>query len=489
MKKSLTHIAVVGFAMFALLFGSTSWVQFVTADSLNSNPLNNRQILDQLSRDRGPILVDGTPIAYSEPVDDRYEYQRKYGSGDLNPRAYASLTGYYSIVSGASGMERAANEYLSGDSDALFYDKVGSIFTGEQPRGAAVELSIDPQVQKAAWDGLGDQNGAAVALDPKTGKILAMASTPGWDPNALASHDSEEARAAFDRLNTAEDKPAYNRAIGGNLYPPGSTFKVLVAAAALESGDYTPTSTLNGPGTLDLPQTTATISNSHPGACRNGGRPSLADSLAESCNTSFASLGMDLGEDAIRDQAEKFGFGQEIEIPLSVEPSTFPSDLNPPQLAQSSLGQFEVRATPLQMAMMTAGIANGGTMMKPQLVNRVLNSDTLETITENRPQEMSRPVSGDTAEELTSMMEGVVDNGTGSVASIPGVKVAAKTGTAQHAQGAAPHAWFISFAPADDPQIAVAVVVENGGNAGSEAYGATVAGPIAKDMMEAVVEE
>ena len=489
MKKPLTHIAVVGFVMFALLFGSTSWVQYVTADSLNNNPLNNRRILDQLARDRGPILVDGTPIAYSEPVDDKYKYQRKYGSENLDPRAYASLTGYYSVVSGASGMERAVGDYLSGDSDALFYDKVGSFFTGEQPRGAAVELTIDPKVQQAAWDGLGNQNGAAVALDPKTGKILAMASTPGWDPNALASHDSTEASEAYKNLEAADGKPAYNRAIGGNLYPPGSTFKVLVAAAALESGDYDPDSQLNGPATLDLPQTTATIGNSHPGACRNGGKPTLADSLAESCNTSFASLGMDLGEDAIAKQAEKFGFGEDLEIPLNVTPSSFPSDLNPPQLAQSSLGQYEVRSTPLQMAMMTAGIANGGKMMKPQLVDRVLNANTLEPISETRPSQMSRAVSGDTADKLTEMMTGVVDNGTASVAKMGDTKVAAKTGTAQHATGAAPHAWFISFAPADDPQIAVAVVVENGGNAGSEAYGATVAGPIAKNMMEAVVEK
>ena len=489
MKKPLTHIAVVGFVMFALLFGSTSWVQYVTADSLNHNPLNNRQVLDQLARDRGPILVDGTPIAYSEPVDDKYKYQRKYGSEGLDPRAYASLTGYYSVVSGASGMERAAGDYLSGDSDALFYDKVGSFFTGEQPRGAAVELTVDPEVQKAAWDGLGNQNGAAVALNPKTGKVLAMASTPGWDPNALASHDAGEARSAFENLESADGKPAYNRAIGGNLYPPGSTFKVLVAAAALESGDYTPDSNLNGPAALDMPQTNLQIKNSHPGACRNGGQPTLADSLAESCNTSFASLGMDLGEDTIHEQAEKFGFGKDLEIPLNVTPSTFPTDLDPPQLAYSSIGQYDVKSTPLQMAMMTAGIANGGKMMKPQLVDRVLNANTLEPISETRPEELSRPVSGDTAEQLTQMMTGVVDNGTGSVAKINGMKVAAKTGTAQHAEGAAPHAWFISFAPADDPEVAVAVVVENGGNAGNEAYGATVAGPIAKNMMEAVVEK
>jgi peptidoglycan glycosyltransferase len=198
---------------------------------------------------------------------------------------------------------------------------------------------------------------------------------------------------------------------------------------------------------------------------------------------------MDLGEDAIKKQAEKFGFGQDLEIPLNVTPSSFPSDLNPPQLAQSAIGQYEVRSTPMQMAMVTASIANGGKMMKPQLVDRVLNANTLEPIEETRPKQQSRPISGDTADQLTEMMEGVVTDGTASVAKMGDTKVAAKTGTAQHASGAAPHAWFISFAPADDPKIAVAVVVENGGNAGNEAYGATVAGPIAKNMMEAVVEK
>lgn len=489
MNRALSRITIVGFVMFALLFGSTSWVQFVTADSLNSNSLNTRKILDQLARDRGPILVDGTPIAYSQPVDDKYKFQRKYGAKGFDPAAYAAVTGYYSVVSGASGIERAMGDYLSGDADALFYDKIGSLFTGEQPRGAAVELTIDPKVQQAAWDGLGNQNGAAVAIDPQTGKILALVSTPGFDPNGLASHDTKAATAAYSAINDKASRPAYNRAIAGNLYPPGSTFKLVDAAAALESGKYTPDSELNGPAALTLPQTTATIKNSHPGACRNNGRPTLAQSLAESCNTSFAQLGMDLGQDALRTQAQKFGFDKDLAIPLTVTPSRFPSDLNPPQLAQSAIGQYEVKATPMQIAMVAAAIANGGSMMKPQLVDRVLNASTLEPISQTRPQELSRPVSKDTAAQLTTMMEGVVTNGTASVARIPGIKVAAKTGTAQHAKGAAPHAWFVSFAPATNPKIAVAVVVENGGNAGNEAYGATVAGPIAKSMMEAVVEK
>ena len=328
-------------------------------------------------------------------------------------------------------MERASGDYLSGDSDALFYDKVGSLFTGEQPRGAAVELTIDPKVQQAAWDGLGNQNGAAVALDPKTGKILAMASTPGWDPNPIASHDSETAQSAFEELNNAEGEPAYNRAIGGNLYPPGSTFKVLVAAAALESGDYKPDSTLNGPAELDLPQTTSTM-RQLPSRSLPQRRATDAGRFPRRILQHLLRLTRH-GSGRGRDQ----GAGGEVRLrpghedPLKVSPSTFPDNLNPPQLAQSSLGQYEVRSTPMQMAMMTAGIANGGKMMKPQLVDRVLNANTLEPIKEMRPAQKSRPVSGKTADQLTTMMEGVVEDGTASVAKMNGTKVAAKTGTAQ----------------------------------------------------------
>ncbi|WP_029089807.1 peptidoglycan D,D-transpeptidase FtsI family protein [Brevibacterium album] len=489
MRKPLRHVALVGLVMFALLFGSTSYVQFFAAPSLNENPLNSRSFYAELTRERGPILVDGTPIAYSVPSDDSYRFQRTYGAEGMPAEQYAALTGYFSITSGSSGLERAQNGMLSGTDDALFYDRIRSALTGEEPVGAAVELTIDPEAQRAAWEGLGGQHGAVAAVNPQTGEILAMVSTPGWDPNALASHDSEQAQTAYDDLIGNEANPGFNRAIGGNLYPPGSTFKVITAAAALESGDYTKDSELSAPDELDLPQTSATIRNAGGASCGNGQTATLEHSLVVSCNTSFAQLGMDLGADALDEQARKFGFGQDLDIPLRVTPSSFPAEADAPQTAQSALGQFEVRATPLQMAMVASGVANDGVVMQPQLIDNVRNSRTLDTIHESSPREFSRALSSENAQQLQEMMVEQVRSGTGTVAQIPGVDVGAKTGTAQHAEGAAPHAWFTAFAPADDPQVAVAVVVENGGNAGSEASGARVAGPIAKSVMEAVISE
>lgn len=486
MNKPLKHVALVGFVMFALLFGSTSWIQYFQAQNLNEHELNNRTLLDELSRERGPILVDGTPIAYSVPVDDQYEFQRTYGAEGMPAEVYAGITGFFSITSGATGLEKTEHSMLSGTDDALFYENISSLLTGQDPAGAAIELTINPAAQKAAWDALGGQNGAVAAIDPSTGDVLALVSTPGWDPNAIATHDRDSALSSYEQLIADEDNPAYNRAIGGNLYPPGSTFKIVTAAAALESGDYTPDSMLEGPAQLPLPQTSATIGNSGGGACGNG-TTSLHDALRTSCNTAFASLGMELGSDTMSEQASKFGFGEGLDIPLSVTASSFPSDTNEPQLAQSALGQFEVRSTPLQMAMVSAAIANDGALMHPQLIDQVRNSRTLDLISEPSPRELSRAVSSDTAESLTTMMTSVVDSGTGTAGAIEGVDVAAKTGTAQHAEGAAPHAWFTSFAPADDPRVAVAVVVESGGNAGSEAYGGSTSGPIAKAVMEAVI--
>jgi peptidoglycan glycosyltransferase len=484
MNAPIRRLAMVVAFMFTCLLVSTTYIQFVQASSLREKPNNRRTLLENYARERGPILVDGDPVARSKETDDELKYERTYP----DPTLFAHVTGYYSFVYGAgAGIERAEDPLLSGSSDALFYRRMVDLVTGRKPQGASVELTIDPAVQKVASDGLGDQTGAVVALNPKTGAILALVSHPTYDPNRLAGHDVSQVQDAWTDLNADKGRPLLNRAIGGDLYPPGSTFKVVTAAAALSSGKYDEDTVVPGPATLDLPQTSVNLPNDFPGACGPGGKLPLIKALQISCNTAFGGLGLALGGNALREQAQKFGFGESLDIPMSVTPSTVPADMNPPQSAQAAIGQFDVRVTPLQMAMVAAGVANDGVVMKPYLVETVRASD-LDVIRQGQPQELSRAVSSDVANQLTDMMERVVEAGTGTRAQISGVKVAGKTGTAQHGEAKAPHAWFISFAPADDPQVAVAVVVENGGELGHEGFGGSIAAPIAKKVMEAVLK-
>jgi peptidoglycan glycosyltransferase len=468
--------------LFATLLISTTWIQFVQAKSLNAREDNRRTLLSTYARERGQILAGDTVLAESVPVDNEFKFLRRYPQGEV----YADVTGYYSFYGASGGIESTENALLSGRSDKLFYRRVSDLFTGRRAQGANVVLTINPKAQQAAWDALGDQRGAAVALNPKTGEILAMVSKPGYDPNALASHDLKAVDTAYKSLNGDPARPLVNRAIGGNLYPPGSTFKVVTAAAALSTGKWTETSEIPGPANLDLPQTTVGLPNSGGRACGPGDKVTLQDAMRISCNTAFGWLGLEMGGDKLREQAGRFGFGDQLSIPMRVTPSKVPAELNPPQTAQAAVGQYDVRVTPLEMAMVAGGIANKGVVMKPHLVQSILASD-LTTIDTESQSTLTEAVSPQVAAQLTSMMELVVSNGTGTAAQMSGVRVAGKTGTAQHAPGAAPHAWFISFAPADNPSIAVAVVVEEGGTAGNEASGGQTAAPISKAIMEAVL--
>jgi peptidoglycan glycosyltransferase len=271
------------------------------------------------------------------------------------------------------------------------------------------------------------------------------------------------------------------------VFPPGSTFKLVTAAAALESGQYTPESMLPGGATLDLPQTDTNLPNDSGTDC-GGSRVTLTQALRVSCNVAFGFLGMEIGDDALREQAEKFGFGDVYldDLPGQAE-SRFPADPDEPQTALSAIGQFDVAATPLQMAMVTAGIANAGTVMKPYLVDEV-RSPNLDVLDKANPEPYRNAVSSSTARDLTQMMIEVVDTGTGATAQIPGIKVAGKTGTAQSSADRNPYAWFVSFAPADDPQVAVAVLIEDAGVARDAISGSGLAAPIAKRVMEAVMQ-
>lgn len=482
MNTALRRLTLVVFVMLLALMVAATWIQVVQAPSLNADSRNIRTVYREYGRDRGPIVVDGTSVALSTPSDDAFGFQRQYTDGPL----YAPMTGFYSIVFTPTGIERSENDILNGTADSLFISRLQDLITGKQPRGSSVELTLDSAAQQAAWDALGDQRGAAIALDPRTGAILAMVSKPSFDPNDLAAHNSQAVNDAYQALLADDDAPLVNRTIS-TRYPPGSTFKLLVAAAALESGDYDPDTVIAAPDQLELPLSSSTMSNFGGASCSSTGEMSLADALRISCNTAFGQLGLDLGDDALRRTAEDFGFNQSIDVPMTSASSVFPAEVDEPQTALSAIGQYEVAATPLQMAMVAATIANGGEEMTPYSVARIRDAD-LDLVSETSPSSSGRPISAGTAAALTEMMVGVVQSGTGQAAQIPGVQVAGKTGTAQTTEEAAPHAWFVGFAPADDPQIAVAVIVENGGSLGNEATGGAVAAPVARAIMQAVLQ-
>lgn len=482
MNTPVRRLATVVIVMFLVLIGAATSVQYFQAPTLNADQRNARTLYNEYGNARGPIVVAGESVALSEPVDDVFGFQRSYP----RPKMFAPVTGYYSVVFGRTGLEREANDQLTGRSDSLFWTRLQDLLTGRKPQGSAVETTILPAAQEAAYRALGDQKGAAVAIDPATGAILALVSTPSFDPNVLAGHNTAVVNEAYQALNNDPDRPLVNRAIAGDTYPPGSTFKLVTAAAALEAG-LAPSDEVFAPRELDLPLTSATISNFGGAACDAGDRTSLANALRISCNTAFGQLGLDLGADALRAQAEAFGFGEPLRVPLRVTPSSFPADPDAPQTALTAIGQYEVSATPMQLAMISAAIANDGVQMQPFLVERVRTAD-LDVVEEASPTELRRSVSSATARALTEMMVDVVQSGTGQAAQIGGVRVAGKTGTAQHVPDEAPHAWFTGFAPADDPQVAVAVVVERGGDLGSEATGGRVAAPIARALMQAVID-
>lgn len=483
MNTPIRKLGVVASMLFCAVLVAASYIQVVQAPSLDARAGNSRVINDGYKKERGSILVDGKAIATSVKSNDKYVYQRQYSNGSL----YAPVTGYNSIVYGnGGGIEGASDGVLSGTSDSLFYRRLADVVTGKKPAGANVELTINPKIQAAAAKALGNRRGAAVALDPKTGAVLAMVSSPTYDPSALASHDTTSVVNMWKQLNADSTQPMVNRTISGNLYPPGSTFKLVTTAAALESGKYTPESTLNGPATITLPQTTHSLPNDNHLPCGDNDKTSLTHALEISCNTAYAELGMDLGQDKLAAQAKKFGFGQVVRLPMRVTPSSFPADMNTPQTAMAAIGQYDVRVTPLQIAMISATIANGGTQMEPHLVKNVVDSD-LDVISSTDPKIMSKPISSDTAGSLKTMMEAVVNNGTGKLAAVDGYQVAGKTGTAQGDTSKAADLWFTGFAPANDPKIALALVLENGGDQGVETLAGEVAAPAAQQIFEAAL--
>jgi peptidoglycan glycosyltransferase len=486
MTKELRRISFLLLAMVLALFASTSWIQVLNADELAANPENKRALYDSYEVQRGSIIASGSAIASSVRSGDVYSWQRVYTDAEM----WANITGWINPVLGSSnpGIEQSMNQELSGTAGSQFFSRVERIFTGQPPRGSNVVLTIDADVQRAAYEALGDLQGAVVALDPSTGRVLAMVTSPSFDTNELAVHDADATNTAFDALAADPSNPLADRAIAGDLNPPGSTFKLVVASAALASGDYTPESTLPNPARYTLPQSSSVVQNASGGTCGSGDEVTLADALRLSCNIPFAELAVELGDDAIREEAEKYGFNTALEIPLLTTASSYPRALDDAQTALSGFGQGQVTATPLQIAMVSAGIANDGSVMTPRLISRVISPDFREQESFENV-EYARALESEIAAEMQAMMVANVNDGAASGARIDGVDVAGKTGTAENGSGEPYTLWFTGFAPADDPQVAVAVVVEDGGGQGQSGSGNTIAAPIAKKVMEAVLSK
>ena len=484
MNREIKRVSVIVLGMFLALLVSTSILQVFQADTLNSDARNTRALNDSYSAQRGPILVSGQPIAQSVPSKDVYKWQRVYSNGPL----YSAVTGFFPINGEPTGLEGALNAKLSGSANSQFFDRVNSILTGKNPQGAAVETTIDPVAQQAAWDALGDQQGAVVLLQPKTGKILAMVSKPTYDPNTLASHDGKAVDTTYNQLLSASGDPLINRTIGGNLNPPGSTFKPVMSASAFGTGQYTKDSQLPNPASLPLPGSGTVVKNDSLTTCGPGATVSIATAQILSCNIPFAELGMQLKPEVIKDQADKFGFNQSLSIPTPVEKSVYPLYPDAAKRAMGSFGQMDDRATPLQMAMVSAAIANGGKLMSPTLVDSIRSAD-LQTVESFQAKEFSEPLSQQNADTIKQMMVDGVDHGVASNARIGGVQVGGKTGTAQNGTNDPYTLWFTGFAPANDPEFAVAVVVENGGGQGQSGTGNSIAAPIARKVLEAVLNK
>lgn len=488
MNRPIRILAIGCLTLFLALLLNANYLQFVSAGDLNARAGNKRVLDQEYSRDRGAILVGGDPVAESVKSGDRYEFQRRYPDGE----SYANLTGYYSYTYGAGGLESSQNPILSGSDDRLFVNRVIDLMGSRQPKGGSVSLTVDRGAQQAAVDGLRalgpDAKGAVVAIEPSSGAILAMASQPSYDPNVLASHNFDKVNRAWKDLTKADSQPMLNRTTQLTL-PPGSTFKLVTAAAAMSDLGLQPDSTVKAGSTLSFPGITYTLRNENGSDC-GGSRITLQQALQVSCNVAFGGLAERVGQTRLAEQAKAFGFGSDYLDDLPLAESRFTSAGGPsmeaPQVAQTGIGQFEVAATPLQMAMVTSAIANDGELMKPYVVSSVRSPD-LKILQSTEPERLGEATTSEVAQGLQQMMVATVQDGTATTAAISGIDVGGKTGTAQSTPDRPPYAWFTSFAPADSPKVAVAVLVESTDTARDEISGAGLAGPIAKSVMEAVL--
>jgi penicillin-binding protein A len=486
MNKPIRAVSIFCMFLFLALMINVTYLQFWAAEDLNERPGNARVTEAAFSRERGEIIAGRDPIARSREIDDRYKFIRRYP----DPFVYAAVTGYLQLGN-QTGLERSQNEILSGEDPRLFVNRLVDLVRNETNKGGNVLTSLDRAAQEAAFTALEeavgpDGEGSVVAIEPTTGRILAMVSLPTYDPNTLATHDFAAAQQAYEKLESDEREPLLNRGNQTRLFP-GSTFKIVTAAAALDTGLYGVDDEVPSGATYQPNGIGNVIDNEGRTAC-DAEMISFETAMAWSCNTAFARMAVELGEDALREQAEEFGFNSDYfdDLPGTVE-SVFPTgDLEDTFLAQTGFGQYEVQATPLQMAMVVAAVANRGTLMDPYLVDEVQTAE-YETLENIEPEELRDAMSPGAASDLAELLVATVDSGTANVAAIPGVRVAGKTGIAQRGDGRPPYGWFTSFAPAEDAEVAVAVMIQEA--PGKDISGGSLGGPVAKAVMEAVLGE
>ena len=482
MNQPIRRVALFCFLLIVSLLVSSNYLQVVNADSYKARPGNQRNLYDAYAFPRGVIrTADGVVIAQSAPVNGLlYKYQRSYPLGP----AYANVVGYKSIIYGSYGIESSLDKFLQGNDSSEAVSNFLDTLTGKTKKGGDVQLTIDNAVQQAAINGLAGRTGSVVALDPDTGAILAMYSNPTFDPNKIASNDGKVSKAAGEALSNDKDKPNLNHAIG-ETYFPGSVFKVITATAALESGKFTENDPTGAPpDRLTFPGGQYSIANENGEQCPG---TDLKSALAASCNSVFGWVGDQLGVAAINDTATKFGLnGTGLKIPQTVVKSVFPADEASSQqsLAQASIGQFDTKITPLQAAMIAAAVANGGTIMKPYLVQKEVSPRGGTTFTA-KPEVFSQAMSPQAATAIDDMMVNVVTSGTAQGRGIDGAHMGAKTGTAQRATNQNPLAWFISYASLNGKKVAVAVLVQDDDAAKrQDITGGGFAGPVAQAVMK-----
>jgi len=466
---------------FLVLFAQLNRLTVFGAERLNDNPVNTREILRDFSQPRGSVTTaDGVVIARSVPSGDRFEFQREFPEGPL----FAHISGFFSFTLGSSGVEKVYNDELAGRTLDLSLQDVSDLFV-DKDRIGDLTLSVRADLQRIATDQLGQREGSVVAVDPRSGEILALVSFPSYDPNPLADHDTQAATDVQALLDADPNKPRLARSYQDRFFP-GSTFKVVTATAGLASGGVTPDQPVYpSSNAYTAPGTSRPLRNFGGGTC--GG--TLFEILRVSCNTAFAQMGVDTGPEAMVATAAAFGFNREVPIDLTGPVrSNFPTDFerNLPALAQSAIGQNDVAATPLQMAMVAGAVANDGRVMVPHVLKDVRDGDG-NIVDTYEPEVWTAAMDSATATLMREAMRGVVESGTATGLAVPGFEIGGKTGTAQ--LGTDPprsHAWIIGFGgpPGEPATIAVAVIVE-GQPGASEQTGGRVSAPIAQAVMAA----